>query len=175
MSAAHTLVAYFSRAGDNWSVGKISKGNTQILAEIIASKTGGKLFQIIPTKSYPEDYMECTKVAQKELNQDARPAISTKVSNMEEYETIFIGYPTWWEDAPMAVYTFLESYDLSGKTIIPFATHEGSGMTGESHIAQVCSKSKIKAGLSVTGKTAQSNHAMTEKAVDAWLAKLGMK
>ena len=175
MSSSKILVSYFSREGENWAVGKIAKGNTQCLAEVIAQKTGGQLFRIKSTKQYPDAYDECTEVAKKEKNEDARPPITEKVSNMEEYDTIFVGYPAWWGDAPMPVYTFLEGYDFSGKTIIPFATHEGSGMIGEDHITKVCSKSTIKEGLAITGKTAQNDKNKTEKAVDAWLSKLGIK
>lgn len=175
MSTTSILVAYFSRADENWGVGKITKGNTKCLAEVIASKTGADLFEIKTIKSYPVGYDECTVVAKKELHDNIRPEITATVPNMDQYSTIFVGYPAWWGDAPMAVYTFLEGYDLSGKTIIPFSTHEGSGMTGEEHIAKVCSKSTVKEGLAVTGQTAQKNAAKTEKAVDAWLAKIGMK
>ena len=172
MSSSNILVAYFSRAGDNWSVGKIAKGNTKCIAEIIAAKTGGKLFEIEPVKAYPDDYDECTRVAKKEKNQDARPAITSTVPNMQDFDKIFIGYPCWWSDAPMPVYTFLEAYDLSGKTIIPFTTHEGSGMSGVRHISKVCPHSTIKEGLAIQGETAQNNKVASEKAVDAWLTRL---
>jgi flavodoxin len=121
------LVAYFSRTGENYSVGNISKGNTQIVAEMIAGETGGDLFQIEPAVAYPDKYGDCVNLAQKELNDKARPAVKSDVKT-EGYDVIFIGYPNWWGDMPMAVYTFLEKHDWQGKTIVPFCTHEGSGL-----------------------------------------------
>lgn len=174
MSTSHILVAFFSHAGENYGVGNVKKGNTQCLAEVIASKTGADLFEIKRAEPYPTDYNECADVAKNEKDNDARPEIAEDLTNIQGYDTIFLGYPAWCGDAPMPVYTFLEKHDLSGKTIIPFLTHEGSGMIGEKHIANVCPKSNMKAGLAVKGTTAQKNAAKTEKAVDAFLKKLNM-
>ena len=104
---AKILIAYFSRAGENYNVGVIEKGNTAILAEMIAEQTGGDLFHIETTTPYPETYQECTDVAQQELRDNARPALSATVDNFADYEVIFLGYPIWWSDMPMAVYTCL--------------------------------------------------------------------
>lgn len=114
--AKKVLVAYFS-----WS------GNTRIIAEQIRELTGGELFEIRTSKPYPEVYRQCTEAAKKEKEADIRPELATKVSNIEDYDVIFIGYPNWWGTAPMAIWTFLESYDFSGKTVIPFCTHGGGG------------------------------------------------
>ncbi len=150
------LVAYFSRVGNEYGLGNITKGNTAIVAEIIAQKTGGELFEIKPVKNYPVDYDECTKIASREKATKARPALSTSVENFAQYDTIFIGYPIWYGDCPMAVYTFLESYDFSGKKIVPFCTHGGSGLSStDQQITLTCPNSKILQGFEIRGVTAQ--------------------
>lgn len=106
MSGQKILVAFFSRAGENYNVGYIKKGNTQIIAEMIAAETGGTLFHIEPVTPYPAGYDECIEVAKKELNANARPEIKGDVS-VEDYDVVFLGYPNWWGDVPMAVYTFI--------------------------------------------------------------------
>lgn len=110
--AKKILVAYFS-----WG------GNTQHVAEHIASLTGSTLFRIEPEKPYPADYTPCTEVAKVEKETDARPAIRSKVKNWEQYDTVFIGCPVWWWTAPMIINTFAESYDFKGKTVVPFCTY----------------------------------------------------
>lgn len=170
------LVAYFSRADENYSVGTIKEGNTAKIAKIIAQKTGADLFEIKTQKPYPKSYKECTDVAMTEKNQNVRPALATDLTQEEigKYETIFIGYPIWWGDMPMALYTFLESKNLDGKTIIPFCTHEGSGLSGTAGILKAMfKKSTVKDGLAVRGKTAQNDKAASEKAVDVWIKKAG--
>ena len=119
MNKEKILVAFFSRAGENYAVGHIEKGNTHIMADMIAAETGGDLFQIEPVTPYPEDYMKCTEVAKQELEAKARPAIQGDAA-VEDYNVILIGYPNWWGDMPMAVYTFIEKHDWQGKTVIPF-------------------------------------------------------
>ena len=123
-----TLVAYFSRTGEQYGVGNITKGNTAILAEIIAEQTGADLFEIkVVNDNYPNGYNPLVQYAKQEKQANARPEITGKVQNFDEYDTVFIGYPNWWGDMPMPVYTFLESYDFTGKNIHNFCTHEGSG------------------------------------------------
>ena len=169
------LVAYFSRVGNEYGVGNITKGNTAIVAEIIAQKTGADLFEIKTVKNYPADYDECTKIASREKSEKARPALSTSVTNFEQYDTIFLGCPIWWGDMPMAVYTFLESYNFSGKTIIPFVTHGGSGLSGvDRRISATCKNSTQLQGFAIYGTTAQNNRAKTNSEVDGWLKKIGM-
>lgn len=89
------LVAYFSRAGNNYQVGYIEKGNTHIMADMIAENVGADTFEIKTVKSYPEDYRECTEVAAKERENNARPELSSKVPNWQDYDTVFLGYPIW--------------------------------------------------------------------------------
>lgn len=168
------LIAYFSRAGENYNVGVIEKGNTEIIAEMIAEQTGGDLFHIETVTPYPEDYRECTNVAQQELRDNARPELTAAVDNFDGYDVVFLGYPNWWGDMPMAVYTFMESYDFTGKTIIPFATHEGSGLAStESSIANACSGAEVMDGLSIRGSVAQNSQEEAKDAVVNWLRDAG--
>ncbi|MDO4541365.1 MAG: flavodoxin [Bacillota bacterium] len=168
------LVAYFSRAGENYNVGVIEKGNTEKVAEIMAEETGGDLFTIETVESYPQGYDECTEVAQVEKAENARPELIANVENMADYDVIFLGYPSWWSDMPMAVYTFLEGYDFSGKTIVPFCTHEGSGLAStESSIEEVCSGAEVLGGLEMRGSVAQNQPEEAAAAVREWLAENG--
>lgn len=168
------LVAYFSRAGDNFEVGVIKKGNTKIVAEMIAEKTGADLFEIQPVKPYPEDYRKCTEVAKQEQNENTRPEIVSFVENLADYDTIFLGYPIWWSDFPMFVYTFLEKQDFKGKTIIPFCTSGGEYMTGhESEIPSIARGSTVREGIGIRGKMCQDNPDAVREKVNAWLAGLG--
>ncbi len=168
MSNKKVLVAFFSRAGENYSVGNVKTGNTQIVAQMIADATNANLFHIKPVKEYPADYSECTEVAKNERNANARPAYKGD-AKVEDYDIIFLGYPNWWGDAPMAVYTFIEAHRWSGKTVIPFCTHEGSGLSNSSEIREACKGATVLKGLGVYGHTAQNNHAETQAAVEKWL------
>ena len=111
-----TLIAYFS-----WS------GNTEEMAAMIQAETGGDLFEIAPATPYTDDYDALLDIAQQEQAENARPALAAQVENWESYDVVFVGYPDWWSDAPMVIYSFLESYDWTGKTLIPFCTSGGSG------------------------------------------------
>lgn len=167
------LVAYFSRVGNEYGVGNIQKGNTRIIAEIIAQKTGGDLFEIKTVTPYPVDYDACTKIASREKATKARPELVGKVENFSEYDTIFLGYPIWYGDAPMAVYTFLESYDFGGKNLVPFCTHGGSGLSStDQQFALVCPDAKILQGFEIRGSIAQKNFSESEQKVSAWLNKI---
>ena len=168
------LVAYFSRTGENYEVGNIAKGNTHIVAEMIAEATGADLFEIKTVKPYPENYQECVDIAGKEREQDARPELSGKVQNIEEYDTVFLGYPIWWSDLPMPVYTFLESYDWSGKTIIPFCTSAGDVLTGkENELPKFAKGVTIREGIGIQGKRAQEQPDSVRPEVLKWLVGLG--
>ena len=155
------LIVYFSRIDEQYSVGNIKKGNTAIIAEIIAGKIGGDLFEIkVVHDNYPKGYIALTEYAQQEKRNNARPEIQGIVENFSEYDTIFIGYPNWWGDMPMPVYTFLESYNLSNKNIYHFCTHEGSGGVK-------------KDGFAIYGHTAQNDKFEADKKVSEWLKGLG--
>lgn len=169
-TGSRILVVYFSRTGENYTVGTISKGNTAIVADMIAENTGADAFEIIPVTPYPDSYDECLETATQEQRSNARPEYEGKVEGWEEYDTVFFGYPIWWGDLPMIAYTFLESHDWSGKTVIPFNTHEGSGQSGTQRtIEGLCSGATVLDGLAVRGNTAQNDSAATRKSITDWL------
>ncbi|MDD3796334.1 MAG: flavodoxin [Lachnospiraceae bacterium] len=170
-SGSKILVAYFSRAGENYNVGTVEKGNTQIMAEMIAEETGGTLFKIETVTPYPSSYDECTDVAKQEQNDNARPELKEEVDNFDDYDTIILGFPIWWGDMPMAMYTFLESYDFSGKTVLSFNTHEGSGEAGTTgKIQSALPQATVLEGLAVQGKTAQEDRNDTMTTIQKWLS-----
>lgn len=173
MDKKNCLIAYFSRAGDNYVDGSIVDlpvGNTEVVGRLIQKLAGGNAFRIETLREYPADYGEATKVAQQELRQEARPELSAHVENMDEYGTVFLGYPNWWGTAPMAVFTFLEEYDFAGKTILPFCTHEGSGMgRSESDIRRLCPGAEVLDGHPIKGGSVRR----AEREIAAWLGKLG--
>lgn len=172
MKTEKVLVAFFSRAGENYAVGYIEKGNTHIVAEMIAEETGGTLFHIEPVTPYPEDYTECTQVAKKEKNENARPAVKGDIK-VEDYDVIFIGYPNWWGDMPMAVYTFIEKHDWTEKTVVPFCTHEGSGLSGtERKLKNACQGATVLKGLAIRGNTAQNARTQAKQILTKWLENL---
>lgn len=173
ISGKKTLVVFFSHTGENYGVGNISEGNTHIIAKMIAEATGGSLYEIVPEKEYPHDsYDEVVEIAKQEKAQKARPAIKGDVK-VEDYDVIFIGYPNWWGDMPMPVYTFLEKHDWTGKVVFPFCTHEGSGLSStEKYIAEACKGATVAKGLAVRGATAQNNREQARKSVNSWIEKL---
>jgi len=172
MSKTKGLIAYYSRAGSNYVNGDIVNlpvGNTEVAAHMIQQLTGGDIFRIDPVKPYPEGYEETTEAAKKELRGNTRPEISGQVENMVDYDVIYLGYPNWWGTMPMVVFTFLESYDFSGKTIIPFCTHEGSGMgRSERDIGKLCVEAKVLKGLSIRGGNVQR----AQDDIAGWLREL---
>ena len=124
-----TLVIYFSRANENYNVGTVDVGNTALLAQVAIEELKADSFEIVPTKPYPTDYQETIEQATREREQGVRPEYIDDV-DLSAYETIYLGYPIWWGDLPMIVYHFVENHDWTGKTVIPFNTHEGSGNSG---------------------------------------------
>ena len=166
---SNMLVAYFSLAGEQYGVGVIEEGNTSIIAHMIAEQTGADLFEIEAVTPYPTSHSELLDVSRQEMANNARPEIAGTVDNMDDYDTIFIGYPNWWGDMPMIVYNFLESYDLSGKTIVPFCTHGGSGLSNtESTIADITGGT-MKDGFAISGTTAQNDRDTARNEVTQWL------
>ncbi|HCA04312.1 MAG TPA: flavodoxin [Ruminococcaceae bacterium] len=167
-----SLVVYFSRAGEQYEVGVIEKGNTAIVADMIAAQTGADSFEILPKEdNYPTTYKELTDVAKKEQNNNARPEIKDTVSNFSQYDTVYLGYPIWWGDLPMICYTFLEGHDFSGKTIIPFCTHAGSGNAGtQSKIQSAVPNASVKEVLAIAGTDAQNNPDGVKSKITEWLA-----
>ncbi|MBE6094166.1 MAG: flavodoxin [Schwartzia succinivorans] len=167
------LVVYFSRADENYNVGYIEKGNTKILAEMIAEATGADMFEIKPAKPYPKEYTPATEIAKKEKNEKARPEIVGTMPDVSGYDVIFFGYPIWWGDLPMPCYTFFDKVKLEGKTVAPFCTHEGSGLSGTDRYIADTTKAKVTEALEMKGTTAQKNQDEAKKEVLAWLKKIG--
>ena len=158
--SSSVLITYFS-----WS------GNTEQVAQIIQQETGGDLFEIAPATAYTDDYNELLDIAQQEQSDDARPELAGQVENWEQYDTIFVGYPNWWSDAPMAVYTFLEAYDFTGKTLIPFNTSASGGFGRSlSGLEESASGASILEGISFTERTLGD----AQGEVAAWLDELGL-
>lgn len=154
-----SLIVYFS-----WS------GNTEAVAQEIQSQTGADLFEIVPTELYTDDYNELLDIAQKEQSSDARPAIADTI-DLSGYDTVFLGFPNWWGDMPMIIYTFLDEYDLSGKTVAPFNTSGGSGFSNSLEtIAEMEPDAQITVGLSL-GSSEAGDCADT---VSTWLDSIGL-
>lgn len=167
------LIAYFSRTGENYGVGTIDKGNTEIVAELIQQKIGGELFHIEPAVQYPQNYDECTELAKKEKNANARPSLAKTLDSIQGYDIIFLGFPNWWGDVPMPVYTFVEQFDFTGKIIVPFCTHEGSGLGNiPQKIEHACKGATLLKGLAVRGSDAQNSQQKVQDAVNTWLDNL---
>lgn len=167
------LVAFFSRADENYDVGYIEKGNTHIIADMIVEEVGADSFEIVRITPYPKEYKACTDEAKAEQNTNARPELTAEVNNFSDYDTVFLGYPNWWGDMPMPVYTFLESYDFSGKTVIPFCTHAGSGLSGTVEtLKSKLGNATVLDGLAIAGTTAQNNQDEAKQSVLSWLEEL---
>lgn len=145
-------------------------GNTGVVAAMIAETTGADLFSIQTVEKYPDSYDATIDQGQEERNADARPELATHVENLDSYDVIFLGFPNWWGDMPMAMYSFLDEVDLSGKTIVPFVTSGGSGFSNTiSTIESMESGATVQDGLSVSGSSATS----AQEQVNEWLSGLG--
>lgn len=174
MSGKKTLVVYFSKTGEQYSVGEISEGNTAIVAKMIAQKTGADIFEVkVKNDEYPTAYKALTEVALAEKKAAARPEIAADVQNFADYEVIFVGTPNWWADLPMAMYTFMEKHEWQGKIVLPFVTHEGSGLSSIPNKIAAATGAEMKEGLAIYGHVAQNEREKAEQAVDEWLQKHG--
>lgn len=171
-AAKKSLVVFFSRTGEEYRVGNITKGNTHIVADFIAENVGAKTFEIKPVNPYPDNYNECTELAKREQQEKARPAIANKIDNFDDYDVIYLGYPNWWSDMPMIIYTFLESYNFNGKTIIPFCTSSSEHFIGKEEIQQYAKGATVLDGLGIEGKRCQDDPASVKRDVDNWLKKI---
>ena len=167
-----SLVLVFSRAGENYGVGTVEMGNTMVLAQMIAEKTGADVFEIERSKPYPEAYDACCDEALEEKNSGARPEL-VAMPDLSGYDTVYLGFPCWWGDMPMPVYTAIEALDWRGKTISPFNTHAGSGDAGMfATAARKCAGATVTDGLTMAGTTAQNDRSAAGSQVDNWLASL---
>ena len=163
------LVIFFSHAGENYSVGNIKVGNTKIVADYISEITGADQFEIVAEKNYDMPYMDLIKVAQDEAKAGELPAYKGDV-DVAPYDIIFIGGPIWWGTYPQVMFTFFKDHDLSGKTVIPFTTHEGSGLASTVRdVKKAWPKATVKDGFAIYGHEVRSGRAKVEK----WLKGLG--
>lgn len=151
------LVVFYSRADENYFSGGcryVTVGNTEKAAKMISEATGAELFKIEQKIPYAADYNTCIEQAKKDLQAKARPQLVSMPNSLDPYDEIYLGFPNYWGDMPMAVYTFLEKFDWSGKTIHPFCTHEGSGLSGtERSIKNVCKGAAVTKGLEIQGSS----------------------
>ncbi|KAF0207039.1 MAG: flavodoxin [Actinomycetota bacterium] len=174
MSDSPVLITYYSRRGQNYVGGSIvdlAVGNTEVAAAMVRVVTGGDLLEVDTVTPYPVDYTETTDVARRELREHARPALQDLPVSIDGYDVVFLGFPNWWGTPPMAVFTFLESFDFSGKTIVPFCTHEGSGMgRSERDIAAACPGATVLAGLAIRGGAVHG----AEDSIRRWIGSTGL-
>ena len=168
------LVVYFSRAGENWQVGVVERGNTAIMVDYIKELADVDVFEIVPEVAYPQGYEDTKTVVTAEFNNNARPAIKTDITNLADYQTIFIGGPIWWARPPMIFRTFFEAHpELDGKTIIPFGTHGGSGVGSyKTLIQEYFPNATILESLGISGESIRD--AASKTTVESWLKKLGV-
>ena len=163
-----TLIAFFSRPGQNYKNGAIvelKQGNTALAAKMLADLTGADEFEIVPTTAYPNDYYACTDAAKNELRSNARPPLKEN-GDVAAYDTVLLLYPNWWGTMPMPLRTFLDAHDFSGKTILPLCTHEGSGMgQSEADLKRLLPPARIGRGLAIRG----SEVAAARERMRAWL------
>lgn len=173
-SAGKTLIVFFSRAGENWQVGVVERGNTAIMVDYIIEATGADVFEIVPDVAYPESYDETLTIATNEKNRAARPKFKGKVENIGQYDNIFIGGPVWWAEPPMILHTFCEAYpELKDKTLIPFGTHGGSGVGSyKSMLQKHYPQAKYLESLGISGSSVRNEDVRTN--VANWIKKLGL-
>ena len=165
------LVVFYSRAGENYFGGQyrfVEVGNTEKVAQMIGDATGAELFKIEQKEPYSPNYKRCIDQAMADKRANARPELVELPENLDDYDEIYLGYPNYWGDLPMAVYSFLEAFDWTGKTIHPFCTHEGSGLSGtERNIARTCKGARVTEGLAIYGSRVDRS----EETILHWLRK----
>ena len=171
---AKTLIAFFSRADENYFGGAmryVKVGNTEIVAGIMKELIPADNFKIEMKEPYSPVYMTCIEEAKRDLRAKARPELVSLPESIDEYDTIILAYPNYWGTMPMAVFTFLEAFDLTGKTVLPLCTNEGSGMGGsERDIKKTCPGAVVKKGLPITGSQAANSKTSVQK----WLSANGL-
>ena len=163
------LVASYSRADENYVSGAIKDlkvGNTEIASDIIKELCGADIFKIEQEKPYSKKYNDCINEAKADRRANARPKLKSNLESIDDYDTIYLGFPNYWGTMPMAVFTFLESFDFSGKIIKPFCTHEGSGMGNSvSDIKKLCPNANVQSGLAIYGSSV--NRAKSD--IERWI------
>lgn len=165
-----TLVIFFSHAGDNYSVGDIKVGNTKIVADYVSEIIGADQFEIKTNKYDGMEYHALTELVKEEKENGVHPDYEGDIDNLDQYDTIFIGGPIWWGTYPEVMFTFFSKHDLNGKTLIPFTTHEGSGLgSAVKDLKKVYPKATVKGEFSIYGHEARDGKAKVEK----WLKDIG--
>lgn len=170
---AKTLIAYFSRADENYFGGAmryVKVGNTETVVNIMKDMVEADVFKIEMKDPYSPVYMTCIEEAKQDLRAGARPELVSMPGSIDEYDTVILAYPNYWGTYPMAVATFLDAFDFSGKTILPLCTNEGSGMGHSESDLKKATGASIRNGLAITGSRAASS----EGAVQKWLASNGV-
>ena len=171
---AKTLIAFFSRADENYFGGAmryVKVGNTEIVANLMKDMISADTFKIEMKNPYSPVYMTCIDEAKKDLRNNARPELVSLPENIDEYDTIILGYPNYWGTMPMAVFTFLEEFSFDGKTILPLCTNEGSGMgSSEGDIKKLCPGANLRKGLSLSGSRVNSS----DSQIESWLKENGL-
>ncbi len=170
----NVLIAYFSKDGENYVDGQIvnlKQGNTEVVAQKIWQLTRGDAYKIETVKSYPDDYYATTDVAKQEHETGETPDLKSPLPDVSKYDIIILGYPIWWDTFPAAVKSFLKSFDFTKKTILPFCTHEGSGLgRSERDLFDLCPKAEIKKGLSIYGHAVDNS----DESIRKWLSSNGL-
>lgn len=165
------IIVYFSRKDENYVSGAIKNltvGNTEVAADILHDLTGADLFKMEPIQEYSKDYNECIAQAQADQRRDARPELKVYPESLDGYDTVYLGFPNYWGTMPMAVFTFLEHFDFTGKVIFPFCTHEGSGMgRSEEDIRRLCPGATVAKGLAIHGGSVKE----AEPDIRKWIEK----
>ena len=171
---AKTMIAFFSRADENYFGGAmryVKVGNTEIVAGLMKDMIEADVFKIEMKNPYSPVYMTCIEEAKKDLREKARPELVRYPDSIDEYDTVILAYPNYWGTIPMAVATFLERFDFTGKTILPLCTNEGSGMGGSERTIRQCAPgANVKKGLPVNGSSAASSG----ESVKRWLKANGI-
>lgn len=166
------LIVFFSHAGENYSVGNVKVGNTKLVADEIQRLTGGDEFEVVAEKNYDMPYDALTRLAKEETENGEKPPFKGEVKNIDEYQTIFIGGPIWWGTYPQVMFTFFDKYDLNGKTIIPFSTHEGSGLGSVvSDLKSIYPNATFKEAFSIYGHETRKDLSKVSK----WVKSLNLK
>ena len=166
---AKVLIVFFSHAGENYAVGNIKVGNTKLVADEIQKVTGGDEFEIVANKNYDLPYNDLVNVAKEETEKGEKPSFKGEIKNIDDYDTIFIGGPIWWGTYPRVMFTFFDKYDLNGKTIIPFSTHEGSGLGSVvEDLKTLYPNATFKEAFSIYGTETRKDLSK----VDKWLKRL---
>lgn len=164
-----SIVIFFSHAGDNYSVGKVKEGNTKIVADYISELTGADQFEIVTHKYDGMEYSKLINLAQEEANNDELPPYEGKAPDHARYDTVYIGGPVWWGTYPRVMFTLFRDINLDGKTVIPFTTHEGSGLAAcVDDVKAAFPKANVTEGFSIYGHEVRTGKAKVEK----WLNSL---